>query len=80
MGPLMKPLGADAGFLFDMDADRVALADEQGRGISEELILPMLADHLLPSSAGKLVIADLSSTALLEDGVSDAGGGGDRGR
>ena len=80
LGPLMKPLGADAGFLFDMDADRVALADEQGRGISEELILPMLADHLLPSSAGKLVIADLSSTALLEDGVSDAGGGGDRGR
>ena len=74
LGPLMKPLGADAGFLFDMDADRVALADEQGRGISEELILPMLADHLLPSSAGKLVIANLSSTALLEDVVARHGG------
>lgn len=74
LGPLMQPLAADAGFLFDLDSDRVALADETGRGISEELILPMLADHLLPSSAGKLVIANLSSTALLEDIAARHGG------
>lgn len=74
LGPLMQPLQADAGFLFDMDADRVALADQQGRGISEELVLPMLADHLLPQSEGKLIIANLSSTALLEDVAGRHGG------
>jgi phosphomannomutase len=74
LGPLMQPLQADAGFLFDMDADRVALADEHGRGISEELVLPMLADHLLPQSEGKLIIANLSSTALLEDVATRHGG------
>jgi len=74
LGPLMQPLQADAGFLFDMDADRVALADEHGRGVSEELVLPMLADHLLPQSEGKLIIANLSSTALLEDVAARHGG------
>jgi phosphomannomutase len=74
LGPLMQPLQADAGFLFDMDADRVALADELGRGVSEEAVLPMLADHLLPRSPGKLIIANLSSTALLEDVAARHGG------
>lgn len=74
LGPLMQPLRADAGFLFDMDADRVAIADEQGRGVSEEIVLPMLADHLLPRSEGKLIIANLSSTALLEDVAALHGG------
>lgn len=74
LGPLMQPLAADAGFLFDMDADRVALADEHGRGVSEEMVLPMLADHLLPRSDGKLIIANLSSTALLEDVAASHGG------
>ncbi len=74
LAPLMQPLQADAGFLFDMDADRVALADEQGRGISEEIVLPLLADSLLPASPGKLIIANLSSTALLEDVAARHGG------
>lgn len=74
LAPLMQPLQADAGFLFDMDADRVALADELGRGVSEEMVLPLLADSLLPVSPGKLIIANLSSTALLEDVAARHGG------
>ncbi len=30
LAPLMKPLQADAGFLFDVDSDRVAMASEDG--------------------------------------------------
>jgi phosphomannomutase len=67
LAPLISPLQADAGFLFDVDSDRVALATELGEGVSEEMILPLLADHLLPQSAGKLVITNLSTTALLEE-------------
>jgi phosphomannomutase len=63
----MKPRGADAGFLFDVDSDRVAMATEEGAPVTEEMVLPMLADYLLPRGPGKLVITNLSSTALLEE-------------
>ncbi len=74
LAPLIRPLEADAGFLFDADSDRVALATEEGVPISEEMILPMLADYLLPRGKGKLVITNLSSTALLEEVARRHGG------
>lgn len=67
LAPLVKPLGADAGFLFDADSDRIAFATEHGVPVSEELVLPMLADYLLPKAEGKLVITNLSSTVLVEE-------------
>jgi phosphomannomutase len=74
LAPLMKPLSADAGFLFDVDSDRVAMADERGAPVSEEMMLPLLADYLLPRGPGKLVITNLSTTALLEDIAARHGG------
>jgi phosphomannomutase len=67
LAPLLEPLGADAGFLFDADSDRVAFATEDGAPISEEMVLPLLADHLLPRGEGKLVITNVSTTALVEE-------------
>lgn len=67
LAPLVRPLAADAGFLFDIDSDRVAIATEHGDAMSEELVLPLLADYLLPRGPGKLVITNLSTTALLEE-------------
>ncbi len=67
LAPLVEPVGADAGFLFDIDSDRVAMATEAGVPVSEEMMLPLLADYLLPKSSGKLVITNLSTTALLEE-------------
>jgi phosphomannomutase len=74
LAPLIEPLGADAGFLFDADSDRVAIATERGRAVSEEMILPLLADHVLPKSDAKLVITNLSSTMLLEEIAARHGG------
>ena len=74
LAPLMKPLNADAGFLFDVDSDRVAMADDSGAPVSEEMMLPLLADYLLPRGPGKLVITNLSTTALLEDVAARHGG------
>ncbi len=74
LAPLMRPLNADAGFLFDVDSDRVAIATHEGEAISEELILPLLADYFLPKHTGKLVITNLSTTALLEEIASRHGG------
>ena len=67
LAPLMQPLGADAGFLFDVDSDRVALAAEDGTPVSEEMVLPLIADYLLPRGPGKLIITNISTTALLEE-------------
>jgi phosphomannomutase len=63
----MKPLAADAGFLFDADSDRVAFATEEGAAVSEEMVLPLLADYLLPHRTGKLVITNCSTTALVDE-------------
>jgi phosphomannomutase len=74
LAPLVRPVGADAGFLFDVDSDRVAMATEQGTAISEEMVLPVLADYLLERGPGKLVITNLSTTALLEEVAAWHGG------
>lgn len=74
LAPLMKPLGADVGFQFDVDSDRVGIATRSGHAVSEEMVFPLIADHMLPRSAGKLVITNLSSTALLEHVVQPHGG------
>ncbi len=74
LAPLIKPLDADAGFLFDVDSDRVALATDEGVPVSEEMVLPLLADYLLPRGPGKLVITNLSTTALLEEVAGRHGG------
>ena len=74
LAPIVRPLGADAGFLFDVDSDRVALADGTGRALSEELVLPLVADLLLARGPGRLVITNLSTTALLDEIALHHGG------
>ncbi len=74
LAPLIDPAGADAGFLFDIDSDRIAMATERGEAVSEEMMLPLLADYLLPTSKGKLVITNLSTTALVEEIAQRHGG------
>jgi phosphomannomutase len=74
LAPLIRAVGADAGFLFDVDSDRVALATELGEPVSEEMVLPILTDYLVPRGPGKLVITNLSTTALLEEIAQNRGG------
>ena len=74
LAPLIRPLDADAGFLFDVDSDRVAMATGEGAPVSEEMMLPLLADYLLPRSPGKLIITNLSTTALLDVIAAHHGG------
>lgn len=43
----VQSLGADVGFAVDPDADRLAIVDNTGRYIGEELTLALCVDHLL---------------------------------
>ncbi len=48
--------GADVGFAQDPDADRLAIVDNTGRYIGEELTLGVCADHVLSRRQGPVVV------------------------
>lgn len=48
--------GADVGFAQDPDADRLAIVDNDGRYIGEELTLALAADHVLARTPGPVVV------------------------
>ncbi len=52
----VKSLGADVGFAQDPDADRLAVVDETGRYIGEELTLALCADRVLAHTPGPVVV------------------------
>ena len=52
----VRAAGADVGFAQDPDADRLAVVDETGRYIGEELTLGLCVDHVLPRRPGPLVV------------------------
>jgi phosphomannomutase len=67
LAPVVEALHADLGVLFDMDSDRIALCSDRGQAVSEELVLPLLADYQLAREPERLIITNLSTTSLLED-------------
>ena len=52
----VRDAGADVGFAQDPDADRLAIVDETGRYVGEELTLALCADHVLATRKGPLVV------------------------
>ncbi len=48
--------GADVGFAEDPDADRLAIVDERGQYIGEELTLALCVDHALSQRKGPVVV------------------------
>jgi phosphomannomutase len=52
----VRRLGADVGFAQDPDADRLAIVDNTGRYIGEELTLALGADHVLARRKGPIVV------------------------
>lgn len=58
--------GADAGFAQDPDADRLAIVDNTGRYIGEELTLALAADHVLANRKGPFVVNG-STSRITED-------------
>jgi phosphomannomutase len=56
--------GADVGFAEDMDGDRLAIVDETGRPIGEELTLVLAAEQVLGRSPGPVVINVVTTDAV----------------
>jgi phosphomannomutase len=64
--PRVPAEGADIGFVLDPDADRLALIDETGRYIGEELTLALAVLYRLQQVPGPVVI-NMSTSRLTED-------------
>jgi len=58
--------GADVGFALDPDADRVAVVDETGRPVGEEVTLAVVVDSVLPAVGGDVVV-NVSTTMAIDD-------------
>ncbi|QDU81242.1 Phosphoglucosamine mutase [Polystyrenella longa] len=56
VGEAIVAAGADIGFVQDPDADRLAIIDEKGTYIGEELTLALCVDHVLPQRPGPVVV------------------------
>jgi phosphomannomutase len=64
--PLVPRAGAAVGFVLDPDADRLALIDETGRYIGEELTLALAVLYRLGQERGPVVV-NMSTSRLVED-------------
>jgi phosphomannomutase len=65
LGAAVKKFKADIGMACDPDADRLALVDENGLPIGEELTLALAAKYILAKSKGKTVV-NLSTSRVTE--------------
>jgi len=74
-------LGADAGFAFDGDADRLGVLDERGQIIWGDMLLLILGRRAIEEwrRGGEegnppLIISEVKASSLLYDGIQKAGG------
>ncbi len=67
---VVKTTGSVVGFAQDPDADRLAIVDDLGRYIGEEYTLALAAKSWLALNPGSPVVANLSTSRLI-DGIAD---------
>ena len=72
VAPLVKQANAHAGFSLDPDADRLALIDETGACVSEELTLALAVQERLHRAKGPVVV-NMSTTRTIQDLAEAAG-------
>jgi phosphomannomutase len=66
VAPRVQESGSAVGFVLDPDADRLALIDENGRCLSEELTLALAVKFRLGQERGPVVV-NMSTSRMIED-------------
>jgi phosphomannomutase len=65
---------AHVGFAQDPDADRLAVIDENGKYIGEEYSLALCAKLVLSKKPSSVVVANLSTSRMIDDLAAKSGG------
>ena len=76
LAALVRETGADIGMAVDPDVDRLALVDETGTPLGEDYTLALAARAVLdrqPVGAPRVVVANLSTSLVVEDAAVAAG-------
>jgi phosphomannomutase len=76
LSALVRRCSADVGMAVDPDVDRLALVDEKGEPIGEDYTLAFAVRAALadgPSDARRVVVANLSTSLVVEDAAREAG-------
>jgi phosphomannomutase len=69
LASVVRSVGADLGFLLNSDVDRIGAVAGGGVALSEEYILPILADSVLAGKKGSVV--STYSTSRMVDSVAE---------
>jgi phosphomannomutase len=70
----VREVGADIGFAFDGDADRVFVVDELGNGISGSTTTAMVAAGVLEKEPGATILHNLICSKAVPEVVRERGG------
>ena len=65
---------ADLGIAFDGDGDRIGVVDENGRIIWGDMLLLLLARHLLGQRPGSTIISEVKCSQHMYDDIAARGG------
>ncbi len=70
----VRERGADLGFVFDGDGDRVAVIDESGTALESRRIFSLLAQHVLNAKPGAKIVHDALKSSMATDTIARYGG------
>jgi phosphomannomutase len=70
----VKKEGADVGFAFDCDGDRLALVDSEGKARTGDYMLTLAIREALPGVSRKDVVVSVDTTQAIDEVVKEAGG------
>ncbi len=70
----VKKEGADVGFAFDCDGDRLALVDCDGKARTGDYMLTLAMKEALQTMSQKDVVVSVDTTQAIDDIVKEAGG------
>ncbi len=74
LAEFVVPSGADLGFAFDGDGDRLGLVDELGRRTPPDQLLALLAQDWLGSHPGADIHVDVKTSQAVVDHIHNLGG------
>ncbi|MBP5212798.1 MAG: phosphomannomutase/phosphoglucomutase [Pyramidobacter sp.] len=70
----VRECGAEVGFGFDGDADRIGVVDENGNVIGGDILMALFWGEILPKYPGATAIIEVKCSQALEDEVRRLGG------
>ncbi|HEB71000.1 MAG TPA: phosphomannomutase/phosphoglucomutase [Nitrospirae bacterium] len=70
----VKETGADAGFAYDGDADRIGVVDEKGGILFGDQLMMIFARDILGRKPGSAIVYDVKCSQNLEDDIKNHGG------